>query len=306
MQNLKVGSKGNTVKDLQTFLKGVGLYTGAIDGDYGPKTLSAVQQFQGAQGIKTDGIVGPITQGKIQAYTVLNHPAVQDAMKNDPGYAATMNKIFTDPALSKAASAAYDMLDSGSFTPEEYGNQYKDQYSALDTYYKENQLYGTNTAKNSLDTNAANYARDTATDVSNFKTDKGNLDKNAADNGVLFSTGRMQNETGLQNKYSSAAEARAAALKSNNGTILNDYEYKYGAPAASTLSSYMTAPAAPTFNAGTPENNVTPGGIKSIYAPNNYYGTQNTAEQTAAAGNTNSYFKNVLNKSNTEGYNTKI
>ena len=55
MTVLKKGSKGESVKTLQEFLKI------AVDGDFGPKTESAVKSYQKKNGLVADGIVGPKT-----------------------------------------------------------------------------------------------------------------------------------------------------------------------------------------------------------------------------------------------------
>jgi N-acetylmuramoyl-L-alanine amidase len=55
------GSQGQAVRDIQRVLKNLGLYTGAIDGIYGPKTTAAVKAFQRNVGIAVDGICGPVT-----------------------------------------------------------------------------------------------------------------------------------------------------------------------------------------------------------------------------------------------------
>ena len=52
---LRVGSRGQEVKDLQEFLE-----IGA-DGIFGEGTKKAVQEFQKANGLVSDGIVGPST-----------------------------------------------------------------------------------------------------------------------------------------------------------------------------------------------------------------------------------------------------
>jgi hypothetical protein len=52
---LKRGSKGESVKTLQEFLKIT------VDGDFGPKTEAAVKEWQKAHGLMVDGIVGPKT-----------------------------------------------------------------------------------------------------------------------------------------------------------------------------------------------------------------------------------------------------
>lgn len=58
---MKLGDNGSKVSELQLRLKGVGLYAGAIDGDFGPKTDAAVRAFQASKSLKVDGIAGPNT-----------------------------------------------------------------------------------------------------------------------------------------------------------------------------------------------------------------------------------------------------
>ena len=58
---VKVGSRGETVRTIQTKLKRWGYYTGSVDGIFGAKTKSAVQYFQRRNGLTADGIVGSAT-----------------------------------------------------------------------------------------------------------------------------------------------------------------------------------------------------------------------------------------------------
>ena len=55
MEVLKKGSKGESVRTLQEFLKIT------VDGDFGPKTESAVKAYQKKNGLIIDGVVGPKT-----------------------------------------------------------------------------------------------------------------------------------------------------------------------------------------------------------------------------------------------------
>jgi hypothetical protein len=55
METLKKGSKGESVKTLQEFLKIT------VDGDFGSKTESAVKSYQKKNGLVVDGTVGPKT-----------------------------------------------------------------------------------------------------------------------------------------------------------------------------------------------------------------------------------------------------
>ena len=58
---IKVGSRGQTVRTIQTKLKRWGDYKGSVDGIFGSQTKSAVQYFQRKNGLTADGIVGKAT-----------------------------------------------------------------------------------------------------------------------------------------------------------------------------------------------------------------------------------------------------
>ena len=60
-ENLRYGSRGDKVKELQQKLKRWGFYTGSIDGIFGSGTQAAVKNFQKKNGLTADGIVGPKT-----------------------------------------------------------------------------------------------------------------------------------------------------------------------------------------------------------------------------------------------------
>jgi N-acetylmuramoyl-L-alanine amidase len=55
------GSKGNIVVEIQRRLRAWGYYSGSLDGAYGYSTYSAVKKYQGANGLKVDGVVGDRT-----------------------------------------------------------------------------------------------------------------------------------------------------------------------------------------------------------------------------------------------------
>lgn len=60
-RTLRLGDKGEDVRRLQELLKQAEFDPGPIDGDFGPKTLSAVLAFQRSTGLDPDGAVGPLT-----------------------------------------------------------------------------------------------------------------------------------------------------------------------------------------------------------------------------------------------------
>ncbi|MBP1744431.1 MAG: polysaccharide deacetylase [Firmicutes bacterium] len=61
---LRIGSAGAAVSQLQQALVNKG-YSLSVDGAFGPITKSAVMSFQSSVGITVDGIVGPVTWGKL-------------------------------------------------------------------------------------------------------------------------------------------------------------------------------------------------------------------------------------------------
>ncbi|WP_274361401.1 spore cortex-lytic enzyme [Paenibacillus thermotolerans] len=68
---LKYGAVGQDVRELQGRLKFLGMYGGAVDGDFGYRTLTAVKRFQGEFGMTVDGVVGAKT--KLKLYNATKH-----------------------------------------------------------------------------------------------------------------------------------------------------------------------------------------------------------------------------------------
>ena len=58
---LRYGSRGESVRQVQSRLNELGYWSGTADGIFGNNTLSAVRRFQSAKGLSADGIVGPKT-----------------------------------------------------------------------------------------------------------------------------------------------------------------------------------------------------------------------------------------------------
>jgi hypothetical protein len=65
--DIRNGSRGNSVMELQRFLNSK-LNSGlAVDGEVGPKTMLGVKKWQMQNGLVSDGIVGPKTKAKMNA-----------------------------------------------------------------------------------------------------------------------------------------------------------------------------------------------------------------------------------------------
>ncbi len=59
---------GVSVRQIQAALKNADCNPGPVDNRMGPKTISAIKQFQAKEGLKVDGIVGSRTWGHLQRY----------------------------------------------------------------------------------------------------------------------------------------------------------------------------------------------------------------------------------------------
>ncbi|MDQ7092998.1 spore cortex-lytic enzyme [Desulfosporosinus sp. PR] len=63
------GSKGPEVQDLQSKLTQLGYVVGPIDGKFGPKTETAIRNFQKDHGLKVDGLAGTQTIKELKRLT---------------------------------------------------------------------------------------------------------------------------------------------------------------------------------------------------------------------------------------------
>lgn len=62
---LRIGSRGSDVVTLQQKLIALGLLSSTADGNFGPMTQAAVEQYQTNNGLTSDGIVGPATRASM-------------------------------------------------------------------------------------------------------------------------------------------------------------------------------------------------------------------------------------------------
>jgi peptidoglycan hydrolase-like protein with peptidoglycan-binding domain len=57
-----------TSNEIQTALKNAGFYTGTVDGKTGPKTKQSIEDFQKANNLKADGVVGAKTWALLSSH----------------------------------------------------------------------------------------------------------------------------------------------------------------------------------------------------------------------------------------------
>jgi peptidoglycan hydrolase-like protein with peptidoglycan-binding domain len=91
--HLEKGSRGAKVKDLQDMLVKLGYMTKAEmntgPGIFGPRTQRAVERFQAANGLKTDGVVGPKTRAALGNAATRNNTAVEQVAPTPTNPTAT-------------------------------------------------------------------------------------------------------------------------------------------------------------------------------------------------------------------------
>ncbi|MEH1924580.1 MAG: peptidoglycan-binding protein [Nostoc sp.] len=100
---LRYGSRKSDVQRLQTQLKQLGYYSGAVDGQYTISTEIAVAKFQKAKGLEVDGLTGLETSKKLQAAL------------------ATKNQIITSPIFASPIATIPTSKPTAKPKPSERG-----------------------------------------------------------------------------------------------------------------------------------------------------------------------------------------
>ncbi len=113
---LKKGDKGSDVTSLQKTLQDAGYFNGPITGYYGPVTEAAVKKFQEAKGIKSDGVAGADTQGKLG--TSASAPKSSESIDSQPVEVQEDSQSNISPIQEKATSESDASSVKEKATPE--------------------------------------------------------------------------------------------------------------------------------------------------------------------------------------------
>lgn len=297
------------IQNLQDHLVKLGYMTQAEVntgyGIYGPKTTAAMAKFTTNGGKPLTNISG--AGGK-----------TQEQIDEEYKAAAGSNPIITE--LTQGGSTLDEIIMglqtgdiSGLRTASGQPFSAQDQQEALARGMEDNKLFyeaqqenDRVTTENSLAQKQADYQDFLISQGDKFQTDKTTLDQNAANTGMLFSSGRNQKEQKLQSSYNQAQASKLGALSRDIGTTANNFQYKYGGNAANSLSQYYNA-GGNTYNAGVSSGGVGSQGLSSVYNPSayNYQGTANTARSANAQQRAAGYLWNKGNKLLSTGYNNQ-
>ena len=321
--NLQPGQSGQAVAQLQQFLKSQGLLTDAQiasgPGVYGPQTTAAVKAWQAKNGI--DNTSGPGYWGpKSIAKATGQGSVVEDQATVDARYREAAGKNPVIANLTKGGSSLEQIvngLSTGDLSGLTDANgmpfSAEDQHAALAQADADTKLYyDALKQKETADTEAAlaaktaDYQDYLLKSGQNFQEDKTQLDQTAANQGVLFSGGRVQKEKNLERTYAQDNATKFRNTSADIGALGSDYQYKYGNDSANSLSKYYNL-GGNTYNANVATGGVTSNGLSSIYNPSqyNYQGTQNVARKAAAATRAAGLLWNKGNKLVASGYNNQ-
>ncbi|MBF2065785.1 MAG: peptidoglycan-binding protein [Calothrix sp. C42_A2020_038] len=94
--NLKIGSQGDAVSELQAALKLMGYFEGAVDGNYGQTTATAVSQFKQSAGLAPDGIVDAATWQVLFPGQIADSPFPPQALSTS----TSTNSVTTSTTIS--------------------------------------------------------------------------------------------------------------------------------------------------------------------------------------------------------------
>jgi len=235
------GQTSAQVKQLQQALiaAGYNIPAGAT-GYYGPQTKAALEQWKS----KLSG-GGGITGKKTDPKQPFTDEEYESAVVNNPVNAQRIAKGNTSEALQYAATSG-DL----SGLVNEYGQPFslKEQQDALSQGMEDNKLYyealqanDKAATENALAQKAADYQDYLLSSGEKFAEDKTNLDQNAADTGMLFSTARNQKEQKLQRTYQQEGASKLASYGRDVADVAQKYQYQYGNDAANGLSQYYNA-----------------------------------------------------------------
>ena len=102
-EKLRWGSQGSSVEQLQSALNDEGSSL-AVDGKFGPRTHSAVKDYQQANGLQVDGVVGPETRGSLNG----SAPGIGGGGTSVPAHASSSSssgQAIVDAARSQIGAS---------------------------------------------------------------------------------------------------------------------------------------------------------------------------------------------------------
>jgi hypothetical protein len=231
--NLKTGSRGDDVKDLQSYLAGVGLYQGKIDGIFGPQTDKAVRQMQGSSGVKSDGIVGPKTRAALESIQSGKQVSkdIMDQMEEefDTGNPAD------NAALKELRQFIKEQMDQGlkinpnlNFDEATLAKFLEAAKKQVNPFFQQQIDVIKQKVARELPSLQSDYDRRIKEEESGFEQGLGTARENYAQEGLAFSGNRARGEIGLEEAQNRNLQSLSESYGSKIGDLGRTAEEELG------------------------------------------------------------------------------
>lgn len=115
LPTLRQGAKGPSVLSLQNFLRDTG-FPVVADGDFGPRTLAAVKDFQKSRGLAAKGVVGPRTWAALRA-AAPSSPKPPPSSRPMPTLRSGASGASVEKLQTLLNGQGYNLTVNGSFGP---------------------------------------------------------------------------------------------------------------------------------------------------------------------------------------------
>lgn len=311
--NLQYGSRGDDVKELQTYLKGLQLYDGKVDGIFGNITMGAVKTLQGMLGVTADGVVGKNTVAGINAYqggqqappeTQAGYKAPDDPSnafntetgQPNPEYKAQEEKNPLYDTLPPELKALYDQLKLQLDQQLERGNRvnpdlsispkmtqrFLDQASSeLSPYYKEILRQSKQDLTVSTARLMEDYNKNVAREQPQFEQNLESQQNQEASSGTAFSSGRVQREQNLVQ----GQNERLGDLATNTQRGFENLAIQGERNLGSRNFGELGIPSLSSYSASAQNRTIAPTGSRQLYQPQGgLFGELPAQEKTAISG----------------------
>ena len=246
-----------------------------------------------------DGIRGPLTKAA----------ELKSEMAKDPSF-SQYDETQKDALIQGMTTGDWSKVQGVGGKPFDATiatKAFNDNMAVLDPAYAAEKQKETLDIKDTLAGKQASYAETERKAAEDFQNQKTGLDQTAADQGVLFSGGRIQKQNNLKTQFDAEQAYNKGAMSRDINSTARDYAYKYGTDSANSLSKYYKL-GGNSYNPNVATGGATSNGLSSIYNNGgaNFYGTNPAKQKAETAVRAYGQLKNLTNKSVVGSYKDKL
>ncbi len=335
--NLKYGSQGQNVADLQNYLKSIQLYDGKIDGIFGNNTLAGVKALQQQLGVTADGVVGPKTTAALQAFqggtqpplkTQAGYKAPTDPSNKyntetgelnrnyNPGSEAENNPLYN--SLPPELKSLYDQLNlvlekqqtqgqrvnpDLTISPEMTARFLDEATRELEPYYQEIIRQNKEDIGVSFQRLQQDYLKNVQREEPAFQQNLEAQDTSEADSGTAFSSGREEREKSLITGQQNRLDDIFSGVQRTASDLARTGERNIGSRAFQDLG----IPSLQSFAAGrgttSPSGSIASTGSRNLFSPTGGLFGELPAQQKTAVSSRASEFEDLERRKRILDYN---